>query len=85
MSEIADYVQVIYGLSKASKSHQIGSKTQVITFFALRGVEIPTTIYLPYDAVVQRLQVSVLATKDLQIALWENLGDKYINATTAME
>ena len=61
------------------------SEPQIITFFTLGHIEIPTTIYLPYNAVVQRLQVSVLATEHLQAVLQVDPSVKYINITTTIE
>ena len=58
---------------------------QVVTFFAPCRAEVPTTMYLQCNAVVQYLQVSTLLSKYLQDIFQTDPNVTHINATADME
>lgn len=54
MSDISDYVQVCYRLTKVPREHQIRAKAQVLAFFDERHVKIPTSLYIRYENMMER-------------------------------
>ena len=54
MMDTGHEVQVIYGLTKVPREHQMRNASQVIAFLDERRFEVPMTMYIGYEAAIER-------------------------------